>query len=69
MAKYKIEVDDSCIACGNCASVCPEFFEIKEKAEAKSSEADDLKCAREAAEQCPVNAIHITDNDKKEKII
>ncbi len=69
MAKYKLEIADGCISCGNCANVCPEFFEMKEKSTLKKSETDDLSCAKEAAEQCPVNVIHITDMEKNEKII
>lgn len=69
MARYKIEVSKECISCGNCAAVCPEFFELGEKAKAKKPETDDLGCAKEAAEQCPVNAIHITDNEKKKRVI
>ncbi len=69
MAKYNIEIDDGCISCGNCVNVCPAFFEMKEKAHVKKPETDDLKCAKEAAEQCPVNVIHITDMEKNEKII
>jgi len=69
MAKYKLEIDDGCISCGNCANVCPDFFEMKEKSVLKKNETDNLGCAKEAAEQCPVNVIHITDNEKGEKII
>ena len=69
MAKYKIKVDGKCISCGNCAAVCPEYFELQDKAKAKKPETDELGCAKDAAEQCPVSAIHITDTEKNEKII
>jgi len=69
MAKYKIKIDEGCISCGNCANVCPDFFEMKEKSELKKSETDDLGCAKEAAEQCPVNIIHITDTETNENLI
>ncbi len=71
MAKYKVEVGEGCISCGNCAAVCPDIFELKEKSEVKKPEIDDseLACAKDAAEQCPVSVIHITDTEKKEKII
>ncbi len=71
MQKYKIEIADGCISCGNCAAVCPNVFELGDKARVKKAEVegDDLKCAKEAAEQCPVNVIHITDTEKNEKII
>ncbi len=71
MAKYRIKIDGGCISCGNCAAVCPDLFEMKEKSEVKKPEIDDseLGCAKDAAEQCPVSVIHITDTEKNEKII
>jgi ferredoxin len=46
---------EKCIGCGLCASVCSEGFEIQDgKAQVKDPSA---KCAKEAAEQCPVDAI------------
>lgn len=45
---------EKCIGCGLCASICPEVFEMKDgKAHAKGSG----KCAKEAADSCPVDAI------------
>lgn len=69
MAKYKLEIENGCISCGNCVNVCPEYFEMKEKSTLIKKETDDLGCAKEAAEQCPVNVIHITDTENNEKII
>jgi ferredoxin len=71
MAKYKIEVDQAtCIGCGACVATCPDFYEMKEgdsgeKAHAKKEGTDDLGCAKDSAEVCPVNAIHITEGEKK----
>lgn len=36
---------------------------------AETLEVDELECMREAAEACPFNAIHITDNETGEKLI
>jgi ferredoxin len=71
MAKYKITVDqDVCIGCGACSATCPDFFDIKDtadgqKAKAKKPDVDDFLCAKEAAEVCPVNCIHVAEGAKK----
>ena len=49
---------ETCIGCGACESLCPQCFKINEstgKAEVISQ--DDLDCAKNAAESCPVQAI------------
>lgn len=61
MAKYNVKIEDGCISCGNCEAICPEIFEVKEKAEVKKSELDDAGCAQEAADSCPVNVIKIKE--------
>ncbi|MGI6120667.1 MAG: ferredoxin [Desulfosporosinus sp.] len=56
---------DTCIGCGACPDICPEVFELED---------DDLavaynnpvppeleESAREAAESCPTEAIHIEE--------
>jgi ferredoxin len=62
----KAAVDkDLCMGCGVCVDLCPEVFEMDEdnKAEVKATpvppEAEDS--CREAAEQCPSEAIKIED--------
>ncbi len=61
----KATVDDSCIGCELCVSTCPEVFEMGDDDLAKviadpvPSGAEDS--CREAAEACPVDAIHIEE--------
>ncbi len=76
MAKYKLDVDTGqCTGCGACNASCPDVFEMKDdesgmpKAAVKSSEVDDLGCAMDAAQVCPVNCIHITDVEEDKKLI
>ncbi len=54
---------DTCIGCGICPSVCPEVFEMDDDGKAKAIEdavpAEVEESAKEAEDQCPVNAISI----------
>jgi ferredoxin len=67
----KIAIDrEACIQCGNCASVCPEVFELKpgqksavkqkyrtgEPGEGETGGNLD-KCVSDAVDGCPVQAI------------
>lgn len=62
----KAKVDkDLCIGCGLCESICPKVFRMEDdgKAEAVEGEIDASLAdeAREARDQCPVEAIDIDD--------
>lgn len=55
-----VSVDDACIACGTCVEMCPEVFELEGDIALVKNGADlslDDKII-EAAEACPVEAIH-----------
>ena len=60
----KIVVDvDACIGCGLCVQVAPDVYEMKDdKAVLKVKDVPQDKAAdaKTAADQCPVNAIHVS---------
>lgn len=71
MAKIILE-RFKCIGCGSCCNVCGKFFEMAEdgkshlkesklnpETEIEEREVKNSECAKEAAEVCPVNCIHI----------
>lgn len=60
---YKISVDeDKCVGCGACVAICEEAFEMKKgKSVPIREEVEELSCEKEAAENCPVEAISIEE--------
>jgi ferredoxin len=60
----EVRVTDECSACGICEDIAPEVFELGDEiAEVKVNpvpEALQQKC-REAAEECPSEAIEISE--------
>ena len=82
--KYKIKYDrPGCIGCGACVVIAPKFWEMKDDGksslikgekdkkgwEKKKITQKDFDINLEAAESCPVEVIHIVDEETKEEII
>ena len=53
-------VNDSCIGCGACESICDAVFQVEDRAVVKEAGiAGNEDCVKEAADACPVSAIEI----------
>lgn len=68
MSALRARVDaDKCIACGLCIEVCPAVFEAEDdgRAVVRSAEvpAEEQDACRDAAAQCPVEAIIVEQSD------
>jgi ferredoxin len=58
--KMAVKVNDSCIACGACESICDAVFSIEDKAVVNDAAvADNIDGVKEAADACPVGAIEV----------
>ncbi|MDP6380244.1 MAG: ferredoxin [Phycisphaerae bacterium] len=61
--KVKVDVD-ACTGCGPCESICPEVFEVVDdvaKVKVADVPAEAADACREAAENCPTEAIVIDE--------
>lgn len=55
-----VKVNDSCIGCGACESICDAVFSIEDKAVVnEAAVADNIDAVKEAADACPVAAIEV----------
>ena len=61
----KVKVDqDACVGCELCVDSCPEVFEMIDNVSKPKKEivpADQEDCVKDAAEDCPVEAIIIEE--------
>lgn len=61
----KVTIDDSCIGCEVCVNTCPTVFEMGDDALAHvvtdPVPDDQADAAEEAADACPVDAIHVEE--------
>ncbi len=48
-----------CIGCGTCEALCPAVFKMNAEGKAEVISEEDLPCAKNAAESCPVQAIEV----------
>lgn len=60
MAITRVWIEEGCIACGNCESVCPEVFTVTDHSNVREGvvAADFEAGIMQAAEECPVEVIH-----------
>ena len=58
--KMTVKVNDSCIGCGACESICDAVFSVDGVAKVdEAAVADNMDCVKEAADACPVSAIEV----------
>jgi len=58
----KVTIEDGCIVCGACESICEAVFTIEDVAIVNEANiAGNEDAIREAAEACPVSVIIITE--------
>ena len=56
--KMNVTIEDSCIACGACESICDAVFSVEDKAVVNAANvAGNEDAVQEAAGACPVSAI------------
>ena len=55
-----VKINDSCIGCGACESICDAVFSVDGVATVNEAEvAANMDGVKEAAESCPVSAIEV----------
>ncbi len=55
-----VKVDpDKCISCGMCVTLCPTGFRMNDDYKSEPIEGGGFDCAKNAAENCPVDAISV----------
>ena len=53
-----VKIEEWCIACGACESICDAVFKVEDVATVnESAVADNIDCVKEAADACPVGVI------------
>ncbi|NMA92289.1 MAG: ferredoxin [Firmicutes bacterium] len=60
----EVYINDECIFCGLCADLCPEIFQMGDEQAiviVKEIPPEQEDCCREAAEECPTDAIEIRE--------
>ena len=56
----KVTIEDGCIGCGACESICVAVFCVEDRAVVKEAGiAGNEDCVKEAADACPVGAIEV----------
>ena len=63
MAISSVTINDECTGCGLCETACPEVFDLNDVATVKADAdlAANEELIRQAADECPVEAIEIEE--------
>ncbi len=51
--------EETCIGCGSCAALCPGVFQMNTEGKSEVISQDDVECAKNAVQSCPVQAITV----------
>jgi len=55
-----VKVNENCIGCGACESICDAVFSVDGVAQVNEAEVSaNMDCVKEAADACPVSAIEV----------
>ena len=55
-----IKIDqEKCVGCGRCTEICPDVFNLNENMKSEVIVQDNFECAKNAADQCPQDAITV----------
>jgi len=58
----KVKIEDGCIACGACESICEKVFSVEDTVIVNEANiAGNEEAVRESAEACPVSVIIIEE--------
>lgn len=58
----KVKINDGCIACGACESICDAVFKVEDVATVNETAVDaNEDCVKEAADSCPVSVIEVEE--------
>lgn len=58
----KVKIEEGCIACGACESICGDVFTVGDTVEVNEANIDaNADCVKEAADACPVSVIIVED--------
>ncbi len=58
----KVKINDGCIACGACESICDAVFKVEDVATVNEAAVDaNEDCVKEAADSCPVSVIEVEE--------
>ena len=63
MAISSVTINDECTGCGLCETECPDVFDLNDVASVKADAdlAANEESIRQAADECPVEAIEIEE--------